>query len=403
MAFKPTAGGTYRLQSSIGGSDTTLTLTSFTEPVSGTLYTMAYLGSTIEYATLEPQSTSKEIISFTGITQNADGTATLTGVTRGLSFSTPYTAVVALQQPHSGQSILILSDAPQLFNQYAIKGNDETITGSWTFNAFPVTPSTPLATTAVAGFTEIAIQAEVIAKTATGGTGGSLTVTPALLASVLLSDYKIDTGAANAYVITPAPAITAYTAGQIFSFKATHANTTTSTLNVNGLGVQTIKLANGANLFANAILNGQLVVVQYDGTNFQMISQPGAATATSGAFTKDMSSSTTTTIGHGLGSIPSCVRISGVFGLVVNATDNLVSQTQTIYTTSQSSNSLALYTGGSGNGAVTISQTFRLSGSAALSQYIEGVVTTDITNITITWTKTSTPTGTADLTWVAFR
>jgi hypothetical protein len=37
--------------------------------------------------------------------------------------------------------------------------------------------------------------------------------------------YYADTGAADAYVITPAPAITAYAAGQRFSFKATNANT----------------------------------------------------------------------------------------------------------------------------------------------------------------------------------
>jgi hypothetical protein len=94
---------------------------------------MSYLNSSIEYGTLEPQTTTKEFVSFTGITQNSDGSATLTGVTRGLSFSYPYTASTTLQQSHPAQSIFILSNPPQLTNQYANKSNDDTITGSWSF------------------------------------------------------------------------------------------------------------------------------------------------------------------------------------------------------------------------------------------------------------------------------
>lgn len=129
--FNPTAGGTYRLQSSIGSSDTSLTLTSFKEPVSNIAYTMSYLQSTIEYATLEPQSSNKEFISFSGITQNSDGSATLTGLTRGLGFSAPYTASSTLQLTHSGQTILILSNSPQFYQQFASINNNETIIGDW--------------------------------------------------------------------------------------------------------------------------------------------------------------------------------------------------------------------------------------------------------------------------------
>ena len=144
--FSPTGGGTYRLQSSIGGSATSLTLTSFKEPISNIAYTMSYLDSSIEYATLEPQSSGKEFISFTGITQNADGTATLTGLSRGLGFSYPYTASTTLQQPHSGQSILILSNPPQLYNQYAALSNDQTFAGVNTFTLSPILPTPTTAT-----------------------------------------------------------------------------------------------------------------------------------------------------------------------------------------------------------------------------------------------------------------
>jgi hypothetical protein len=140
MAYNPSAGQNYRLQSSIGSSDTTITLSSFAEPVSGTAYTMSYLNTTIAYGTLDPSTTRSEFISFTGITQNSDGTATLTGVTRGLSKSYPFTTSATYQQAHPGQSIFILSDTPQLFSEYAVKRNDESITGAWTAST-PTTAS----------------------------------------------------------------------------------------------------------------------------------------------------------------------------------------------------------------------------------------------------------------------
>ena len=138
--YNPTGGGTYRLQSSITSTQTTVPLSSFKEPVSNLAYTMSYLNSSIEYGTIEPSNnTNKEFISFTGITQNSDGSATLTGVTRGLSFSYPYTASTTFQQAHAGQTIFILSNPPQLTNQYANKTNSESINpcgtncGTWTF------------------------------------------------------------------------------------------------------------------------------------------------------------------------------------------------------------------------------------------------------------------------------
>jgi hypothetical protein len=132
--FNPTGGGTYRLQTSAGSTDTSIRLSSFKEPVSNIPYTMAYMNTSIAYGTLDPQQpTRREFISFTGITQNSDGTAILTGVTRGLSGSYPYTASSTLRQAHSGQSIFILSDAPQLFTQYAVKANAQNIYGAWTF------------------------------------------------------------------------------------------------------------------------------------------------------------------------------------------------------------------------------------------------------------------------------
>lgn len=133
--FNVTGGGTYRLKSSIGTTDTTINLSSFKEPVSDLLYTMTKLNTDKGYGTVDPQTTRSEFVSFTGITQNSDGSAALTSVTRGLT-RTPAgsscTASTTLAQRHPGQSVFILSDSPCFFAEYAVKQNNEAITGNWT-------------------------------------------------------------------------------------------------------------------------------------------------------------------------------------------------------------------------------------------------------------------------------
>lgn len=131
--FNPAGGLTYRLQSSIGTTDTSVKLSSFKNR-SDIPLTMTLLNTDIGYGTLSPQTTRSEFISFTGITQNSDGTATLTGVSRGLSDISPFTASTTLRESHAGQSVFILSDSPQLFEEYAKTRTNMAITGAWTFN-----------------------------------------------------------------------------------------------------------------------------------------------------------------------------------------------------------------------------------------------------------------------------
>lgn len=130
--FSPVGGITYRLKTSVGTTNTTIVLSSF--KVDGNPVTMSTLNTDIGYATLDPQSaTRKEFISFTTITQNSDGSATLTGVSRGLAGSYPYTASSTLRKAHPGQSIFILADTPQVFNEYGRTRSNESVTGNWTF------------------------------------------------------------------------------------------------------------------------------------------------------------------------------------------------------------------------------------------------------------------------------
>ena len=86
--------------------------------------------------------------------------------------------------------------------------------------------------------------------------------------------YYVDTGSADAYVITPSPSIGAYKEGQKLVFRALAANTGAATLNVNALGATAIETNNGAALTANAIVVGGYYEVVYDanGSRFVLMS-----------------------------------------------------------------------------------------------------------------------------------
>jgi len=66
--------------------------------------------------------------------------------------------------------------------------------------------------------------------------------------------YAVDTGAANAYVVTLNPVPTAYVDGMVINVKMANPNTGNSTINVNGLGVKSVYKANYTNLFGNDLL-----------------------------------------------------------------------------------------------------------------------------------------------------
>lgn len=437
---------------------TSITLNSMLQIDGVTPVTMTNFGDK-GFATIEPgNSTREEQISFTGIVQNSNGTATLTGVSHVL-FVSPYTETSGTNMSHPGGVTLVISNTSGFYNRFANKEDDETIDGSWTFSTTsPTIPTAtssdiheaasieyvndiaisgaPNATTSVKGIVQLATQAQIDAKTGTGSTGAALVSTPTEARSTLLSDYVADTGTANTYVITPAPAVSAYTTGQIFSFKALHVNTSASTLNVNALGAKTIKNTKAGDLVANDILLGQIVVVEYDGTNFQMVSTSGnlqaktlqsattivdvsAATApssgqvltatgstaatwqtlptsfkglfASGSTTYDLTSvSGVQNIPHGLGVTPKMFNVSSLY---------TVSTTQINIANSFNGNSISSNTAPGGSFGTTNS-TFNAyqDGSGNVQS---AVITADATNIILTWTKTSSPTGTARIIWNA--
>jgi hypothetical protein len=172
--FNYVAGQQYKLAGSgISSSATSITLQSFTQPVSGIELVMTDFGD-IGYGTLEPGKSKKEFISFTGISQSGSDTkATLTGVTRGLGFVSPYTASTTLQQSHSGGSKFIISNSPQFHAKQAGLTNSESVTGLWTFNTvLPTTSLTPTTTTQFTPKTYVDNVANQGAATSTESLGG---------------------------------------------------------------------------------------------------------------------------------------------------------------------------------------------------------------------------------------
>lgn len=326
--FNPVGGKQYYLGSSISSTATTILLSSFLEPVTGTPLTMTNMNTDICYGTIQPKTNSTEFISFTGVTQNADGTATLTGVLRGLARKSPFTTDAAYKLPHSGQSIFILSDAPQVFVKYVSLDNDQTVGGVKTFSSSPIVPTggtgtqaannqdianaitgasgtatnlqfgtVKLSVAAVSPATPIAVgdndtrvptQGENDALVGNNtdiavGTGNKLVTQTGLQHAS--EKYAIDTSASStAYVITLAPAPTSLTDGMVIYAKIINANTTTTpTLNINAIGAKTIVKGIstalsvgdiGANSYNTFIYNGTNLVLQNPTTASIVIGLP---------------------------------------------------------------------------------------------------------------------------------
>jgi hypothetical protein len=174
----------YLYAGGINSTATSITVTFANYSATTTDIMTADLGDKV-YLTIEPGNINRqEIVSCTGITQNADNTATFTTCTRGLQPKYPYTTDSTLKKQHPGGSIVSLSNPPQLYNDIIAYVNAAIFAGAAD------------ATTIVKGLVELATGAEIAASTPTGGSGPL-----AIPASLATSTYNSAT-AANRVVVT---------------------------------------------------------------------------------------------------------------------------------------------------------------------------------------------------------
>ena len=209
-------------------------------------------------------------------------------------------------------------------------------------------------------------------------------------------DYAADAGAIDDYAVALTPVPTAYFIGMIIKFKANTANTGPSTLNVNALGAKTIKKNYNSDLETGDILANQILLVIYDGTNFQMLSQ--ASQLTSRLFskiivaTRDMAAASGDVAYTGVGFTPTAIIVLGAiiggFPFVIGMIDSAALE---VYITPTAANVMS-----SSSGFIAIALTGSDAQKAALKTF-------DADGFTLTWTKAGTPTGTVSLMFMCFR
>jgi microcystin-dependent protein len=78
-------------------------------------------------------------------------------------------------------------------------------------------------------------------------------------------------GTANAITLSVSPAPAAYVVGQVIRFLIASTNTTTTTVNLNGLGLKTIRRSDGTtDLTVGDMPAGHIAEITYDGSNFRL-------------------------------------------------------------------------------------------------------------------------------------
>ncbi len=161
----------YGAGATLGDQD--ITLTTFTG-IDGEALNMSYFGSK-GFGTLEPGSgTQEEQISFTGITNNANGTTTLNGV-KTVLFLSPFTETAGLAKSHAGGVRFVISNTSGFYSKIMQTDGGQTVTVPIIFDS---TTGRPVLSTDVdASLPEQLVSAGQLTRTAiSGGVNASTTV-----------------------------------------------------------------------------------------------------------------------------------------------------------------------------------------------------------------------------------
>jgi hypothetical protein len=129
--------------------------------------------------------------------------------------------------------------------------------------------------------------------------GNTIWTRDQVLNAQLITYYGVDTGAANAYILTAATPYTTYQNGELVFFVPAQTNTGPSTVNINGLGVIPIVTITGAAIGAGQLQAGIIAQLIYFNGNFQLLSIGSFTGSTVGTFGQEVSlaSAATTDLG----------------------------------------------------------------------------------------------------------
>ena len=155
-----------------------------------------------------------------------------------------------------------------------------TVISSTAFNALTADLATGLSTAITKdGQTTVTANIPMATFKFTGLGVGSAAGDSANLSQVQSTVTKLlaSVSGADTVTATASPTLAAYAAGQMFYFVAAGDNTTSVTLNIDALGAKDVTRDGSVALAAADIKSGEVVVVVYDGTRFQVVSQLNSA------------------------------------------------------------------------------------------------------------------------------
>ena len=171
--------------------------------------------------------------------------------------------------------------------------------------------------------------------------------------------YDADVGGDDTYIATLDPAPSAYTNGMTFRLKPTTANTGAATVNINALGEKDIKKNVSDALETGDIKAGQIILLVYNGTAFELFTRPNTATSA----VKGVASFSTDNFLVTTGDVTvkddgiQAEEISGLTGTGAVDTDNIPEGSTNLYVTAGTVNTTALKTATgsqSGTGVVSV-------------------------------------------------
>lgn len=137
-AFRVVETPPYHLYSGESGTATSIRITPYPVDLDGVKLTMTDFGTsptiTVDPGVKSGNSTLEEIESFTGITDNGDNTATLTGLSRDLASKYPYTTT-GTGKTHGSGATVVFGNNPQIYGRLAAPENTQTWTATQTFTS----------------------------------------------------------------------------------------------------------------------------------------------------------------------------------------------------------------------------------------------------------------------------